>query len=73
VRFLDALEGSPRVRVELARPEVEERALGWLRQHDERACSFVDATSFTMMRTLQIGDALGYDGDFSAAGFVELR
>jgi uncharacterized protein len=73
VGFLDVLERSPRVRVEQVSIEVEERALGWLRQHDEREYSFVDATSFALMRTLQIREALAFDGDFSAAGFVELR
>jgi predicted nucleic acid-binding protein len=34
---------------------------------------FVDATSFAIMRALRIREALAFDGDFSAAGFVELR
>jgi predicted nucleic acid-binding protein len=51
----------------------ESEALGWLRRHDEREYSFVDATSFTPMRALGIREALAFDGDFSAAGFVELR
>jgi predicted nucleic acid-binding protein len=33
----------------------------------------VDATSFFFMRTHRIRDALAFDGDFSAAGFGELR
>ena len=45
----------------------------WLRRHDERAYSFVDATSFSLMRRLRLREALAFDGDFSAAGFVELR
>jgi predicted nucleic acid-binding protein len=36
-------------------------------------CSFVDATSFVVMRSLEIREALAFDGDFTAAGFVELR
>jgi predicted nucleic acid-binding protein len=51
----------------------EQRALTWLRQHDEREYSFVDATSFAVMRALRIREALAFDGDFSAAGFIELR
>jgi predicted nucleic acid-binding protein len=35
--------------------------------------SFVEATSFVLMRKLRILEALAYDGDFAAAGFVELR
>jgi hypothetical protein len=38
-----------------------------------REYSFVDGTSFSLMRALGIGAAFAFDGDFSAAGFVELR
>jgi len=51
----------------------EAEAWDWLRAHDERAYSFVDATSFALMRKLRIREALAFDGDFAAAGFVELR
>lgn len=73
LEFFDALKNSPRVRtvpVELRR---EEEALRWLRRHDERAYSFVDATSFSLMRSLRTRRALAFDGDFSAAGFQELH
>ena len=52
---------------------VEEEALAWLRRRDEREYSFVDATSFALMRSRGITQALAFDGDFGAAGFVELR
>ena len=52
---------------------LEREALAWLRRHDERDYSFVDATSFALMRSLRINEALAFDGDFTAAGFVELR
>jgi len=51
----------------------EEEALHWLRRHDGREYSFVDATSFAYMRAKGIRDALAFDGDFAAAGFTELR
>lgn len=53
--------------------ELEAEAWGWLRAHDERPYSFVDATSFAVMRRLRIDEALAFDGDFAAAGFTELR
>ena len=51
----------------------ENTALRWLRQHDEREYSFVDATSFALMRAHRLSDAFAFDGDFTAAGFIELR
>ena len=73
VQFLDVLERTPRIRVEFAGERLEQEALEWLRRHDEREYSFVDATSFALMRKLGIRDAFAFDGAFAAAGFVELR
>lgn len=53
--------------------ELERVAWRWLLQRDEREYSFVDATSFAFMRDKKITDALAFDGDFAAAGFVERR
>ena len=53
--------------------QMEAEALRWLRRHDEREYSFVDATSFAFMRANRIEEVLAFDGDFAAAGFVELR
>jgi predicted nucleic acid-binding protein len=71
--FVDTIEASPRVRVEQVDPETESAALAWLRVRDEREYSFVDATSFAVMRARRTTDALAFDGDFTAAGFTELR
>ena len=73
VAFLERLETTPRLRVLAVPEEIERDALRWLRPQDERPYSFVDATSFALMRTLRISEALAFDEDFSAAGFVELR
>ena len=73
VGFLDMVDRSPRLRLIRAEMPQEAAALRWLRQHDEREYSFVDATSFALMRALRIRNALAFDGDFAAAGFVELR
>jgi uncharacterized protein len=51
----------------------EDDAWRWLDRHDEREYSFVDATSFAVMRRRRMREALAFDGDFTAAGFVELR
>jgi len=73
IDFLDVVQSSPRVAVDHVDPQTEGDALAWLRRHDEREYSFVDATSFATMRKRRIGEAFAFDGDFSAAGFVELR
>lgn len=48
-------------------------ALAWLRRRDERGYSYVDATSFRVMRDRRLHEALAFDGDFVAAGFVEVQ
>lgn len=73
VDFLDTLHASTRVTILPVTEDVEGAALVWLRRRDEREYSFVDATSFMLMQSLGIREALAFDGDFSAAGFVELR
>ncbi|MGH3113883.1 MAG: type II toxin-antitoxin system VapC family toxin [Gaiellaceae bacterium] len=72
VAFLEGLERPGRLELAFVTERLERDALDWLRRHDERAYSFVDATSFALMRSLGIREALAFDGDFAAAGFVEL-
>jgi predicted nucleic acid-binding protein len=74
VEFLDSIEGDGQhMRVARVSEELEDHALDWLRLHDEREYSFVDATSFAFMRANGIHEALAFDGDFAAAGFTELQ
>ncbi len=68
---LDSISGH--LQVARLAEDTEEDALRWLRRHDEREYSFVDATSFAYMRAKGIQEALAFDGDFAAAGFTELR
>jgi predicted nucleic acid-binding protein len=74
--FLDrvaALEAESRLTVHRVTEVQEEKAWSWLRKHDERTYSFVDATSFVVMRDRRLREAFAFDQDFAAAGFVELR
>jgi predicted nucleic acid-binding protein len=64
---------SNRVQLHRVDEAAEEEAWRWLSRHDERSYSFVDATSFAVMRRLRMREALAFDGDFEAAGFVEMR
>ena len=76
VGFLDEVEdfgSAGKLIVHSVTADEESRAWRWLRRHDERVYSFVDATSFEVMRTRRLREALAFDNDFTAAGFIELR
>lgn len=73
VGFLDRLQQLANVERVHVDAETEDDAWRWLRRHHEREYSFVDATSFAVMRRRRISEALAFDGDFNAAGFVEVR
>lgn len=73
IGFLDRLAALPDVEVVHVDPALEADAWRWLRSRPEREYSFVDATSFAVMRRRRVREALAFDGDFNAAGFVEVR
>jgi predicted nucleic acid-binding protein len=73
VDFTASLRASSSLAVVHIAAQVEDEAWRWLRRHDEREYSFVDATSFTYMRRHKIAAAFAFDGDFAAAGFTEMR
>jgi predicted nucleic acid-binding protein len=70
VLFLDQLERSQRLSVVRVEEDQEREALAWLRRHDEQPYSFVDATSFAVMRAKHVRSVLTFDHDFVAAGFA---
>lgn len=72
-RARELIATSAAVEVVHVPPEWEAEAWEWLDRHDERPYSFVDATSFVAMRRHGMIEAYAFDGDFSAAGFVEMR
>ena len=71
--FLDGLDRIPQLFKVSVDEQLEREAWSWLRRRGERFYSFVDATSFALMRARRIREALAFDGDFFAAGFVEVR
>ena len=76
VRFLDrikTLESAHKLTVHSVTDKQESRAWHWLRRHDERVYSFVDAASFEVMRSRRLREALAFDNGFTAAGFIELH
>lgn len=70
---VDELAALGRLVVHRVTDEQEADAWAWLRRHDERAYSFVDATSFRVMRDRRLREALAFDQGFAAAGFLEVR
>lgn len=72
-RFFDAVQKNDRVTIRHIDEDLVAEAWRWLRRRDERPYSMVDATSFALMRRLRLREALAYDGDFTAAGFIEVR
>ena len=71
--FRERASRSPSLSIVHVDEDLEAEAWRWLRRHDERPYSFVDATSFALMRRRRLREALAFDGDFSAAGFTEVR
>lgn len=71
--FVLAAAPSPRLVIHHVDEAAEREAWAWLMRHDERSYSFVDATSFAIMLRLRLSEALAFDEDFSAAGFIEVR
>jgi predicted nucleic acid-binding protein len=73
--FLDRLEtlgAAARLVVHRVTEDQEAAAWDWLRRHGEREYSYVDATSFRVMTDRRLREALAFDQDFAAAGFVEV-
>jgi len=73
LELVSAVRASERYTIHHVGRDAEDRAFDWLKRHDERVYSFVDATSFETMRELRIEAALAFDADFEAAGFRTLR
>ncbi|MCA1847216.1 MAG: VapC toxin family PIN domain ribonuclease, partial [Actinobacteria bacterium] len=70
---IEAIRRLPGVEIETVTPADLSAAWAWLKRHDERRYSFVDAVSFRVMQRRRLTEALAFDGDFAAAGFVEVR
>jgi uncharacterized protein len=70
---IDALTKADRLVIHKVTEDQETAAWEWLRRRDERVYSYVDATSFRVMRDRRIREALAFDQDFAAAGFAEVK
>jgi predicted nucleic acid-binding protein len=75
IAFLDRVETlveHDRLVLHRVTDEQERSAWEWLRRHDERSYSFVDATSFRVMRDRRLREVLAFDQDFTSAGFLRV-
>jgi predicted nucleic acid-binding protein len=72
-RSIDLIRRSQRTTIDRVDDRQEDEAWKWLERHDKRAYSFVDANSIAVMRRRRLHEVLAFDGDFSAAGYVEVR
>lgn len=72
LRWLETVRSLPGLGIVAVSEGEEVEAWEWLARRHERSYSFVDATSFAVMRARRLREALTFDGDFAAAGFVEL-
>ncbi len=69
---VDAILGSPRIRLLATGPPLIVEGLEFVRARPGRRLSLVDATSFLVMRREGIGTAFALDDDFVAEGFAAL-
>lgn len=70
---IDSLVSPARLVIHRVTDEQEAAAWEWLRKRHEREYSYIDATSFRVMRDRRLSEALAFDRDFAAAGFAEVR
>jgi predicted nucleic acid-binding protein len=71
-RFLKSLDQTQRLERVFVIESQEETAWTWLRRYADQDFSFVDATSFVVMKALRLNEAFTFDKHFAAAGFVVL-
>ena len=70
--FIDALERSPQLTILMIDRAVHDEAWALMKARADKAWSWVDASSFVIMRRLGITEALTTDHHFAQAGFVKL-
>jgi predicted nucleic acid-binding protein len=71
-RFLDSLDATTRLQRLFVGEDVERRAFALLDRYRDHDFSFVDATSFAVMRAERIRHAFAFDAHFATAGFLRV-
>jgi predicted nucleic acid-binding protein len=71
-RFLESLDETARLERHFVSQELERRAFTILDRYRDHDFSFVDATSFALMRAERIRHAFAFDSHFATAGFMRV-
>ncbi|MEW5983700.1 MAG: PIN domain-containing protein [Acidobacteriota bacterium] len=71
-RFLDSLDATTRLERLFVGEDLERRAFTILTRYRDHDFSFVDATSFAVMRAEHIRHAFAFDSHFATAGFLRV-
>ena len=72
VRFLDVVNGSPRIVKVYSNENIEREAEDILRRYDDQDFSYCDSVSFTIMKQQKIKKAFSFDKHFQTMGFVRI-
>lgn len=70
--FIEHIEQSMVLDRIFVEEDTEEKAYSLLRQYADHRFSFVDATSFVVMKELEIKRAFAFDQHFATAGFLRI-
>lgn len=73
LRALDRIDASPSVTIHFATADDHTAARRWLQRLAPRPVTYTDAISFAVMERLHCRHTLGFDADFTAAGFTLWR
>ena len=71
-RFLDSLDATTRLERLFVSQDLERQAYAILDRYRDHDFSFVDATTFALMRAERMRHAFAFDSHFPTAGFVRV-
>jgi predicted nucleic acid-binding protein len=71
-RFLEKIAQSPKLERLFITEALERQAYDLLHRYADHPFSFVDATSFALMRQQRIRHAFAFDRHFATAGFLRI-
>ncbi len=72
VEFLDSVLSSKIIKLVYVNAEAFASAVALFKERRDKAWSFTDCTSFSIMRALGIRDCFAFDRNFEEAGFSSL-